>query len=246
MRTNVLNTLIGGPYRSPEVKPGEWLIDEINGAVQVAGWTDAPIPWPCKNNVKSNLILCGDLIEAVKVESAAAISYHFGVGYVTVRAWQKSLGVDRNNNGTRRLYHILKTIQSTEKEMNKPERVMSGMRVHAWIKNPSDDSAKTWRKWEQWEDDYLRENHLTVPYKIIAKRLKRTPSSITSRVKYLKLDKKMKKWSAKDDEMLSFMYLEGKTMQSIAEKLGRSCCAINQRIDNIGLPRKQNSKKNNI
>jgi len=66
-----------------------------NEAVRVAGMTDAPIPWP-HTLVKGGrpMILCGDLVKAIRVESAVAMKHHFGVGSDTVWKWRKKLGVD--------------------------------------------------------------------------------------------------------------------------------------------------------
>ena len=97
-------TLIGGPYLPPLVRRGDWLDDEIVGLVQVGGNTDALIPWPYRLKPgKMSLILCGDLVEAVLIESESAICHHWGVGVVTVWKWRKALGVDRVTEGTRRL-----------------------------------------------------------------------------------------------------------------------------------------------
>lgn len=32
--------LLGAPYTSPLVIPGDWLVDELEGAVEVGGFTD--------------------------------------------------------------------------------------------------------------------------------------------------------------------------------------------------------------
>lgn len=96
--------LIDGPYSPPACRIGDWLDDEIDGRLEVGGWTDAPIPWPRRKKTgKASLILCGDLVRAVRVESAEAICYYWGVGPTKVWMWRKALGVDRVTDGTRRL-----------------------------------------------------------------------------------------------------------------------------------------------
>ena len=69
-----------GLYYPPDVKRGDQLTCKIRGKVQVGGYTTAPIAWP--HILKSGrpvLILCGDLVKAVKTESVQAIAYWWGV-----------------------------------------------------------------------------------------------------------------------------------------------------------------------
>jgi hypothetical protein len=70
--------------------------------------TDAPIPWPLgrhpgKSVRARSLVLCGDLAQAVRRESATAVAYHWGVTAQTVTRWRKALGVGHVNEGTHRL-----------------------------------------------------------------------------------------------------------------------------------------------
>ena len=77
--------LAHGPYRPPRSAAGDRLFCEIRGTVIVGGYTDAPIPWPrMKKGGNPCLILCGDLVRAVRAESNAAVSHHFGVSTHTV------------------------------------------------------------------------------------------------------------------------------------------------------------------
>lgn len=99
--------LLGGPYLAPDVRPGDWLEDAERGSVQVGGYTrTARIPWPrLKKTGKASLILCGDLIRAVRTESALAIRYWWGVSGVVVARWRKVLGVGQTGSeGSLRLY----------------------------------------------------------------------------------------------------------------------------------------------
>lgn len=96
--------LIDGPYNPPRCRVGDWLDDEVDGRLEVGGWTDAPIPWPRRKKTgRASLILCGDLVRAVRTESAEAICYYWGVGPTKVWMWRKALGVDRVTDGTRKL-----------------------------------------------------------------------------------------------------------------------------------------------
>lgn len=96
--------LIAGPYMPPPCQAGDWLVDEIEGRLQVGGWTAAPISWPRrKKNGRPSLILCGDLVRAVRSESVEAICHWWGVGPTKVWMWRQALGVERVTEGTRRL-----------------------------------------------------------------------------------------------------------------------------------------------
>lgn len=87
--------LIAGPYAAPSCRVGDWLDDARDGALEVGGWTDAPIAWPRRKKTgRHSPILCGDLVRAVRVESVAAICHWFGVGATTAWAWRQALGVD--------------------------------------------------------------------------------------------------------------------------------------------------------
>lgn len=101
--------LIGMPYIAPKARPGSWLDDEIDGAVQVGGWSNGRIPWPRRKKTGAHsLILCGDLARAVKTESSKAVQFWFGVGSTTVYKWRLALGVERMDAlGTVELYKKL-------------------------------------------------------------------------------------------------------------------------------------------
>lgn len=93
--------LLFGPYATPDISGG-WLDDEILGRVEVGCLTTTPIPWPRRRKSgRPSLILCGDLIRAVRQESSAAVQHHWGVGPVTVWRWRQALGVGRVTPGTR-------------------------------------------------------------------------------------------------------------------------------------------------
>lgn len=96
--------LIGGPYTAPAVRAGDWIDDEIDGRIEVGGWTSAPIPWPRrKKNGRPSLILTAELARAVRTESVEAICHWWGVGATKVWMWRQALGVGRITAGTRKL-----------------------------------------------------------------------------------------------------------------------------------------------
>ena len=96
--------LIGAPYAPPPWEPGSSLADAIRGRLTAGGLSDAPIPWPyCTERAGGSgrsLILCGDLVRAVRTETTLAVAYHWGVGRRVVTRWRRSLGVGRMTEGT--------------------------------------------------------------------------------------------------------------------------------------------------
>jgi hypothetical protein len=103
--------LLFGPYKAPRLRPGDRATCLLRDcAVVITSITDAPIPWPrCRalgsgHGGGSGLWLGGDLEEAVRRESAAAVRYWWGLSVSTVWKMRKALGVTRTNNeGTQRL-----------------------------------------------------------------------------------------------------------------------------------------------
>ena len=97
--------LLYGPYVVPKCSPGDTLPCEYRGQeVTVNGMTDARIRWPsARRNNRWSPILCGDLIRAVRTESAQAVAYHWGVSDSVVGRWRRALNVGRMPNGSRRL-----------------------------------------------------------------------------------------------------------------------------------------------
>jgi len=101
--------LIGGPYQVPACEVGTSLTCRRFGRQAVGGFTAAPIPWPyaARQGGKPPLILCGDLVKAIRTETAAAVAYHWGVSRWTVHHWRRVLGVGRFTAGTRRRWQEL-------------------------------------------------------------------------------------------------------------------------------------------
>lgn len=119
--SNLTTNLLAGPYHVPEVRLGDYLDDEIYGRVEVGGWSNGRIPWPRRKKTgKHSLILCGDLVRAVRTESALAVEYWFGVGATTIAKWRIALGVTaQNNTGTKSLYQFYKPLKLTEDRAEK-------------------------------------------------------------------------------------------------------------------------------
>jgi hypothetical protein len=74
--------------------------------VRITGVSAAPIPWPIAqtlpNSRARSLVLYGDLIEAVKRESAGAVMHFWGVKANTLWTWRKALNVGQYTEGTRK------------------------------------------------------------------------------------------------------------------------------------------------
>jgi hypothetical protein len=98
--------LLHGPYYPPKTRRGSRLFCEIRGSVIVGYFGDGPIPWPrMKHLGTAPYILCGDLVKAVKCESAIAVAHHFGVSTQTVKSWRKALGMPRANEGSAQFWN---------------------------------------------------------------------------------------------------------------------------------------------
>jgi hypothetical protein len=96
--------LLHGPYSAPECRVGEKLPCKIRGhRVLVAGLTKARLAWPytLEPTGRPSPVLCGDLVRAVRRESLAAMSHHWGVSTNLVRRWRRSLGVVRTEGDDR-------------------------------------------------------------------------------------------------------------------------------------------------
>jgi hypothetical protein len=91
-----------GPYHTPRFRYGDVVFCERCGEVTVCGLSAARIPWPtCRRGRGRAIILCADLVDAVRRESSIAVQYWWGVGRETVWRWRKALGVEARTEGTR-------------------------------------------------------------------------------------------------------------------------------------------------
>src|SRR5688572_30218142 len=100
MKSPLRFRLFFGPYAPPRAGKGNLLFCEVRGTVKVGSWSQGRIPWP---RWRSGLILCGDLVRAVKQEASETVAFHWGVSIGTVSRWRKCLNVEEMNPGTLRL-----------------------------------------------------------------------------------------------------------------------------------------------
>src|SRR5262245_29426704 len=97
--------LLHGPYEAPRCRIGKPLFCELRGWVPMRGMSAGRISWP-RTKIKKAwaLILCGDLVRAVKREAAIAVAHWWGVTSQTVTLWRKALNVGPYTEGTVRLH----------------------------------------------------------------------------------------------------------------------------------------------
>jgi hypothetical protein len=133
--------LIGGPYRCPRVKKDQIIACLAHGEVVCAGIREgmlstddgAPLAWPVREFSASNqhaLILCADLIRAVKTESAQAVAHYWGVSRWTVSRWRRVLGAGRMTRGTRAVWAAL-----ADQRLSPAARVAGGKAAAAKLRS---------------------------------------------------------------------------------------------------------------
>jgi len=95
---------VDGPYAPPLVTVGGWLKCELRGELQVGGYTNTLIPWPVAVGHARQRIVCGDLLRALRTESLAAVSFHFGICHSVISEYRQRLGIERLTPGSMRLF----------------------------------------------------------------------------------------------------------------------------------------------
>lgn len=108
--------LVGGPYVAPEAAIGAELRCRLRGRQTVAGYTEGGvIRWPKAEGTAGSgpIILCGDLVRALRVESAQAICAWFGLERKAVRRYRRLLDVPRYTEGTEALWRSWARVKLT-------------------------------------------------------------------------------------------------------------------------------------
>ena len=120
---------VGGPYTPQLVDVGGRLRCKLRGMLTVAGYTNALIPWPVAvGNSSKQVILCGDLLKALKTESCVAVAFHFGLSPQTVSLYRSRLGIERFTPGSRRLLWRNVELARTDEARAKMSRQREGRR----------------------------------------------------------------------------------------------------------------------
>jgi hypothetical protein len=137
--------LIGGPYRPPHCKPGDWLDDALLGRIEVAGWSTAPISWPLRKYVGSpSLLLTDELVRALQTESALTIAAWWGVHHDAVRRWRRALELPTKTPGQQQQKVVVdarrrgkpahpNTREALLRGAKKPKTAGWGQKANAWM-----------------------------------------------------------------------------------------------------------------
>ena len=193
--------LLHGPYYPPRTRRGAFLACQWRGTVKVGGYSQAPVPWPFALRTGcASLILCGDLVRAVRVESEQAITYHWHVSKATVRKWRQVLGVEMWNEGSGRLLAHAVELARTPEAREKIAQAAVGRvltpehreKLRALNSRPKSEAMKQRmserrhaalargqrsRPWSPEEDALLG----TLPDRELAKKLGRSRSAVAGR-----------------------------------------------------------------
>ena len=244
--------LLFGPYEPPRIPRNQLLLCEYRGYVRVSKtWSDGPIPWPRRYRTGS-IILCGDLVAAVKQESVEAVCHHWGVCRNVVQIWRKALGVPEWNSGTRELMHQARREAKPESQRRatlmaegkpvQPRSRPAHERGHPLVRVAASNLVKDrmarrghfhpeLRIWTPKEDAVLG----TAPDSEIASRLKRTLAAVSSRRRFLGIPAwhyaYSRPWTAEEETLLGVV-----PDRKLAKRLKRSFLAVQARREIKGLP----------
>jgi hypothetical protein len=247
--------LLFGPYYAPKVPRDNRLRCERRGGwVTVAkAFSDGPISWPRRKGTNS-IILCGELVQAVQMESALAVAYHWGVCADLVSDWRRALGVPEANTGTRHLMRATLAALSPEvrrRAAGRAENPTTVLKRDAalqkrglpLVRPATSKSAKDWiartgrpldpeqRLWTPQEEALLG----TDTDEQIAPKLKRTKTAVGWRRVLLGIPawqaKYSRPWTAEEDALLGKL-----PDQELAKRLKRTLEAVKVRRKQKHLP----------
>lgn len=209
------NKLIAGPYHPPRTRAGRFLACELRGKVQVRDFSDAPIPWPMGSDkpVRPTIIVCGDLVRALRVESLTAVSYHWGVCHSVVSKWRTALGVERMNSGTTRLLRWAVSDAMTPAVRRKLSAAAKGRKV---LRTP--EERERWLK-------RLRAGWTPRVRTRAAERMRRCMLRIKGR-----LGPVPNAWKPEEDRLLGT-----RPDREVAKLVGRSQFGVAQRRERLGI-----------
>jgi hypothetical protein len=245
--------LLFGPYAPPKIPRNQRLFCEVRGCLKVGSWSDGLIPWPRRYRTGS-IILCGDLVRAVKLESVEAVCYHWGVCRNVVQKWRHALHVTECNPGT---LQIRKQVQTTAGSparkraafrASHPTAILDRQellheRAHPLVRSSSSElvrerMARTGRHinpdlrlWSDKEDKLLG----TARDEKIASQINRTKSAVRARRNILGIPawnvSYSRPWTKAEEALLGVV-----PDRELAKKLGRTFLAVQARREIKHLP----------
>jgi hypothetical protein len=237
--------LLFGPYEPPRTREGKFLVCEMRGKVKVGSFSDGPIPWPRAWKTRS-LILCGDLIEAVKRESSLGVAHQWGTSIKTVQGWRRTLGVETYNEGTQMLMkrqarenatpqHMRAMTKAARKVTRKPKSKAWRERMSVIIRERIRKRGSinpNLRLWTEKEEKLLG----TKTDEVIGRLIGRTTSAVRARRRDLGIGLEVKgsrTWTANEDRLLR---MGTKNDAEVAVMLGRGERGVEHRRQRLGIP----------
>ena len=253
-----------GPYAPPKVPRQQHLCCELRGWLRVSpAWSDGRIPWPRRYRTNS-LILCGDLVRAVKMESVEAICYHWGVCRNVVQNWRHALGVQEFNPGTMHLHNqsragsdsasqlralmraqhptaILRREPTPHPAAHPLVRPANSLRVHERLARTGRHINPQLRLWTETENQLLG----TAADDQIAKKINRSKSAVRARRSLLGIPAwhavYSKPWTPPEDALLGVI-----PDRDLAGKLKRTFLAVQARREQMQIPPVNPQKRRSI
>jgi transposase-like protein len=114
-------------------------------------------------------------------------------------------------------------------------RSPDGLRVHAQHLGLHRPPPR--RRFAGWEDAVIRDGYTSaMPYAEVARQLSdRSATSVAARARSLGLITYARRWSARDDERLAALSARGRTLEMVAQELGRTPEAIRRHAARLGI-----------
>ena len=221
-------------YRTPECKIGGTLFCRLRDRdVKVSRISDAPIQWPIAAKTgRASLILCGDLLKAVRVESEQDIAEAWRVSITTVWKWRKALGVGRVTPGTSK--KLARNADSWHQSDECAEVLAANARSESQRKSSSERLCG-------------RPAVPTVRAALLKSAKKAKPPAHRRAIKLanrravregrLKPPAPERPWTAREDRML------GQTLdRTVAEMIGRTIAAVRGRRKALNIPMSRHAR----
>ncbi len=215
--------LLGAPYTSPLVIPGDWLVDELEGAVEVGGFTDGLFRWPTrKRSGRPSPILCGDLLRAVRTECAESVQFWWGFSPSLVGRWRRALGVTRRNNPGDQAVARARAALARSLDRKAPPKAPAA--------------------WSSEEVEFIRRHGSKRSLAWCAYMLGRSYQSVASKAEELsphsQRDRNNAIWSKSEEDLLRQHYQQRGSLWC-AQQTGKTRAAVFHRAKKLGLQRQR-------